>query len=235
MSVLLVTVRDDEEFQKTDVECFARAGGFAPERFRLFDATTAIPTTALLDGVDAAIIGGSRYSVFEPMPHLAELVALVREAKIRHLPMLGVCFGAQLIAHAFGGEVIRDDAHEEYGTFDMRCAEDAWTDMLFADIPDVFPAQCAHHDRIAKLPPAAMLLASSARCGVQAFVMPGNDIYGFQFHPERSRADFVRVIERKAMDSAGGTALGSVRQSLRETPDAESLIAKFIDRVVLQR
>jgi GMP synthase (glutamine-hydrolysing) len=233
ITLALVTLRDDPQTREVDLIGCARAAGLDAARFRHHDAFSSPPTPAVLDGADALVLAGSKYSVFEQMPHLEELTALVREAKARHLPVFAICFGAQLLAHAFGGEVVRDHANEEYGTYAIRCADDAWADILFADMPDEFAAQCAHHDRITRLPAGATLLASSDRCGVQAFVMPG-DIYGVQFHPERSMEDFARIIDDCATDYAEGVSPASVRPRLRESLDAESLVKKFIDRVVLR-
>lgn len=232
ISAALYQVRDDGG-GASELSCFARAMRLDESRFRVIDAVARAPVPAMLDGMDAVLFGGSRFSVFEDMPHLAELVAAVREAKDRRLPMFGVCFGAQLMAHAFDGEVVRDEAKQEYGTFDIRCSDDAMFDLLFADMPDAFAAQCAHHDRIAKLPANATLLATSERCGVQAFVMPG-DAYGVQFHPERSREDFDRLLAAGG-DYAEGVPAESIRPRLRESPHAEALLARFIDRIVLQR
>jgi GMP synthase (glutamine-hydrolysing) len=190
----------------------------------------------VLSGVNVIFIGGSKYSVFEDVPNLAALIAVLKDAREKRTPVLGICFGAQLLAHMYGGEVVRDNANEEFGTFEVKTTDDAIFDMLFADMPDAFPAQCAHQDKITKIPPGATLLASSARCAVQAFVIPGTDIYGFQFHPERSKSDFEKIIAlRKADHSSDPSRYESALVSLKESSDAESLVAKVIDRIVAQK
>jgi GMP synthase (glutamine-hydrolysing) len=233
ITIAFITLRDDPQMREIDLAGCARAAGLDAARFRHHDAFSAPPSPTFLDGVDALLLAGSKYSTFEPMPHLEELTALVREAKTRHLPVFGICFGAQLLAHAFGGEVIRDHAGEEYGTYAMRCADDAWADILFADMADEFAAQCAHHDRIVRMPAGATLLASSERCEVQAFVMPG-DIYGVQFHPERTMEEFARILDECTTDYAEGVTVSAMQARLRESPEAGSLLRKFVDRVVLR-
>ncbi len=202
--VILFQIRDAKSGQ-IEYESFLRASKLSREQLIPVDMFAGAPSAAILEGVDGVIIAGSRFSVFEDVPHLAWLMETIRTAKEKRIPVLGVCFGAQLLATVFGGKVVRDEAREEFGTFDIACTDDALADILFADAPDCFPAQCAHHDRIVSLPPAAIVLASSDRCPVQAFVLPGTGIYGVQFHPERGGAE------------------------------AENLIVKFIDRIVLQK
>jgi GMP synthase (glutamine-hydrolysing) len=232
--VLLFQVRDDDEERAIELAAFSRAAKLALTQFAAFDLMAKAPDASALSGVQAVIIGGSKYSVFEDVPNLPALIEVLKAAREKKMPVLGVCFGAQLVAHAFGGQVVRDKEHEERGTFSIQGTDEALFDMLFSDAPDSFPAQCSHHDTIVKLPPGATLLATSARCPTQAFVLPGIDIYGLQFHPERSKADFQRLIEHKKQDSSVASYdLASIK--LEETPDAEALVAKFIDRIVMQR
>lgn len=236
LKILLFQLRENEEIKKIDRESYLRATGLDPEQLVIFDVFGRAPDASLLSGLDAIIVGGSRWSVWEDAPNLPALVDLLAAAKKKKIPMLGICFGAQLFAHAFGGQVERDEEHAEWGTFQIETTDDAWTDMLFADTPFFFPAMCAHHDKIAKLPPGAILLASSARCQIQAFVIPGADIYAFQFHPERSKSDYETLLAMKGRDcSVNQPGLDVVRASLKETKDAEALLAKFIERIVLQR
>jgi len=198
-----------------------------------FDASSRPIGLEDLQGVGAIFIGGSKYSVHEGAPNLDAAVVFLREARLRRIPIFGCCFGAQIIAHAFGGEVVRDEASEEWGTFQIRASDDAWTDPLFVDQPDVFPAQCAHRDRITRLPSLALCLASSERCSVQAFVIPGTGIYGTQFHPERSKSDFEARLDSnvKAFPYLAEKFLAA-RETLTETVDAEKLLAKFAERII---
>lgn len=234
--VVLFQIRETEDSKLVEQESFLRSAGLAPAQLVPFDVMREAPTPAALDGAAAVFIGGSRFSVFEPgVPNLDALVETVRVARERRLPIFGVCFGAQLLAHAFGGEVVRDESHREFGTFEIETSDEALTDLLLADAPMSFAAQCAHQDRIARLPSAAVLLASSAECPTQAFSFPGENIYGVQFHPERSRADYEKVLDMRLRDHASDKEeVEAIRPRLRETPEAEKIVAKFVDRVVLR-
>lgn len=236
LKVLLFQLRENDDVKKIDYDSYLRATKLQPNQLVAVDAFERAPQPPMLDGAHAVIVGGSKWSVWEDVPNQPALIEVLKAARERKIPILGVCFGAQLLAHAFGGQVVRDMEHEEWGTHEIETSDDALMDMLFADAPFSFPAQCAHHDRIAKLPPAATLLASSKNCAVQAFVIPGADIYGVQFHPERSKRDYETLLEMRGRDySADQASFERIKASLKETPAAEELLAKFIDRIVVQK
>lgn len=241
VKVLVLAPRVDEAEKKIERAAFVRALRLAPEQVVTVDTNATAPAEAMLDGVNALIVAGAKWSVWEQeTPNLAAMLAVVRAARARKMPIFGICFGAQLLAHASGGKVVRDEAAEERGTYDVTCGDDSFGDLLFADAPFSFAAQQSHHDRIASLPPDATLLASSERCPIQAFVLPG-DAYGVQFHPEFSKDDLSAIWElriaaaRAAGDGARADALAAQKAALRESPAAEALLAAFIDRIVVQR
>jgi len=236
LKVLLFQLRENEDVKKVDYESYLRAFKLQPEQLIAFDVMAKAPDASVLAGIDAVVVGGSKWSVWEDVPNQKELIAVLKAAREKKLPILGVCFGAQLLAHAFGGRVVRDEEHSEWGTFAVTTSDDSFTDLVFADAPFSFAAQCAHHDKIVALPPGAVVLASSERCQVQAFSLPGADMYGVQFHPERSKSDYEKLLEMRGRDySADQTNLEAIKASLKETPEAEAVLAKFIDRVVLQK
>ena len=136
---------------------------------------------------------------------------------------MGICFGHQLLTYVCGGSVIRDDKKEEYGTHLMEPAADAKSDSLFSVLPKKFNAQCAHHDMVETMPPEAVLLAGSEKCPVQAFRI-GKNVYGMQFHPERSKEDYEEIIRYRFKDH-GAPAWAA---HLAPSTEAESLMKKFI-------
>lgn len=236
IKVTLYRFQENDRMKKLVDDSIARSCKIDASRITAINVPERAPSVADLSGVNAVIIGGAKWSVWEEVPNKDALIEVLKAAREKKIPIFGLCFGAQLIAHAFGGEVVRDAEGAEWGTFEMETSDDSFTDIVFADVPFKFPAQCAHRDRINKLPPGAVTLASSAKCAVQAFVIPGTDIYGTQFHPERSKADYEAILDERGKTYAGDLAkLESIQASLRESPDAESILAKFFDRIVLQR
>jgi GMP synthase (glutamine-hydrolysing) len=98
------------------------------------------------------------------------------------VPVLGVCFGHQLVAHALGGRVAPLPARSEYGTIAVQTTPAADADPIFQGIAGTFAAQAAHSQTVAELPPGATLLAENS-FGVQAARM-SETVWGLQFHPE---------------------------------------------------
>lgn len=235
LRVLLYQLRDDEAERDIERAAFVRATGLAEGQIIPVDVLAGDADRGETDGASAIIIGGCRHSVFDDVPGLDALRSVLGKARGRRIPVLGVCFGAQLVAAEGGGEVIRDQEHEEVGTLAVRTTDDAWTDLLFADMPDEFLVQQAHRDRVSALPRGAVLLASSDACEVQAFAIPSANVYAVQFHPERSKEDFEWLIDHRLPDHHRGTGTAAVRAALRSTPEAEGLVRKFVERMVVHR
>ena len=95
------------------------------------------------------------------------------------VPVLGICYGMQLIAYHLGGEVLPAD-HREYGPAFIK-VEDAGN--LFSGLPAEMPVWMSHGDHVSKLPPGFHPLARSANSPLAAFASDAG-IVGIQFHPE---------------------------------------------------
>lgn len=139
---------------------------------------------------DAVIISGSQSSVYHDAPWIAELSTWVRSAIDAGLPVLGVCWGHQLLAQLLGGTV-EDRGHYELGYVEI---ERVRRDPLFEDVPDPFVAFATHSDEVTALPEDALLLARN-EAGIQAFRQ--NRVYGVQFHPEYDMRTAEDMIQRK--------------------------------------
>jgi GMP synthase-like glutamine amidotransferase len=146
------------------------------------DEGEAIPS---LDGYDQLWAMGGPMDVWEEDRHpwlVAEKQA-IREAVVeRGLPYLGVCLGHQLLAAALGGEVGKAPT-AEVGILDVELTEAGRGDPLFAGIADRFKALQWHGAEVGRAPDGAVVLASSALCGIQAMRV-GRHAYGMQYHCE---------------------------------------------------
>ncbi|HAV09642.1 MAG TPA: glutamine amidotransferase [Rhodobacteraceae bacterium] len=120
---------------------------------------------------DGWLITGSRHGAYEDHPFIPPLEALIRAIQETGRPLIGVCFGHQIIAQALGGKVEKfaggwSVGRQEY-TFDGETvALNAW-----------------HQDQVVDLPPGAKVVASSAFCANAALVY-GPRIFTVQAHPE---------------------------------------------------
>jgi GMP synthase (glutamine-hydrolysing) len=141
-------------------------------------------------GYDGVVVTGSSSSVYWDEPWITALVEWVSEAADRGLPILGVCYGHQVLATALGGEVAAMD-EIELGYREVHLVGD---DPLFAGVDDPFVAFETHSDRVVALPPGATLLAANDR-GIQAFRR--GDCWGVQFHPEYDRSSAETVTRGK--------------------------------------
>jgi GMP synthase-like glutamine amidotransferase len=131
-----------------------------------FDVTLPDPRS-----YDAVVPLGSRWSVNDDLDWIASEAAMVRDAQAAGVPMLGVCFGGQLLAHALGGSVSRSPA-PEIGWYDVGSSR--------ADLIPTGPWFEWHFDRFA-VPDGAVEIARNGNAS-QAFVL-GRTL-GLQFHPE---------------------------------------------------
>jgi GMP synthase (glutamine-hydrolysing) len=98
------------------------------------------------------------------------------------VPLLGICYGAQLVAQQLGGEV-RETGGGEYGRTVLALVPDA-PSVLFAGAPEVQPVWMSHGDAIVTPPPGFVVTASSPGAPVAAFEDRERAVYGVQFHPE---------------------------------------------------
>ncbi len=142
---------------------------------------------------DAMAVTGSRASVYWDRDWIRPLVEYVAEADDRGLPILGVCYGHQVLASALGGRV------QSMGEYEIGYREITQTadDELFDGIPETFTAYTTHSDAVTELPPGAELLAENDY-GIHAFRR--GHAWGVQFHPEYDRETARTLAKQKDLD-----------------------------------
>ena len=179
----------------------------------------------LLAGYDGIIFGGSSDFDFHggrPKEDPARIMSMLILSRAKHvvsyaleagIPVLGVCFGHQLIAQMHGGRVYNDHEQSKFGAFKVQLTEEGKTDPLFSSLPKTFYAQYAHKDSATLLPEGATLLATGPDCRFSA-LRYGERVYTTQFHPEMRDVSIEGVVE------------------VHESPEASTLIPKWISMVV---
>jgi GMP synthase (glutamine-hydrolysing) len=150
------------------------AGAELDERF--LRAGDPLPAPGDADGI--LVLGGEQTA---PDPALADQAALLRDATAQGVPVLGVCLGAQLLAHAHGGEV-RKLARRHLDWLELRALPAADGDPVLGSLPPGAAGVHWNEDGFALPPGAVELLRSPAGTG-EGFRI-GERSWGVQFHPE---------------------------------------------------
>ncbi|MCB0481040.1 MAG: glutamine-hydrolyzing GMP synthase [Flavobacteriales bacterium] len=128
------------------------------------------------ENIRGVILSGSPFSVRDNHAPRPDLDAIKGK-----LPLLGVCYGAQYLAHYFGGEVVASD-HREYGRANLTFVDK--TSRLFKGIESGSQVWMSHGDTIKTLPDGYSLISSSKDVTNAAFKIDSEDSYAIQFHPE---------------------------------------------------
>lgn len=169
--------------------------GFETETFRAWRGE--VPARPEL--CDGYLITGSSAGVYEAHAWIAPLAAFLVAARGRR-PLVGICFGHQMLAHAFGGRVEKSERGWGLGLHRYRIAgQPAW-----AAGGDTFAIPASHQDQVVALPPGARAVAASAFTPFAALAYAG-DALSFQGHPEFEPAfakDLLDAVHRDRLPAA---------------------------------
>ena len=144
------------------------------------------------------IITGSRHGVYEDHPWIDPLKDFLRATHAAHVPMVGVCFGHQILAEALGGKVEKSDRGWGCGIHEYSLRDQpAWMD----EAKDTIAIHAMHQDQIVKLPPGATVLAESPFCPY-AVLAYGEAAMSIQPHPE-----FDGAVQRGIISLRRGSAI----------------------------
>ena len=175
------------------------------------------------------VVTGSSALVSAREPWSERTAAWLREAVATGTPLLGICYGHQLLAHALGGRVGRNPRGREIGTVALELHAAAREDPLLSGLPAQMKVQATHVESVLELPPGARLLASSATDPHQAFAC-GERAWGVQFHPEFD-AEAVRTYLEVRREEIRGEGIDpeSLLRAVEESPHGTRLLRRFAD------
>ncbi|MBB3184182.1 GMP synthase (glutamine-hydrolyzing) [Halomonas fontilapidosi] len=202
------------------------AGSPTAPSVRVFDATraTALPR---LDDVDGLLITGSHAMVSHAEPWSEALKPWLVEARDRNIAMLGVCYGHQLMASAFGGASDFHPAGRESGTREVTLTEAGQQDPLLGSLPGTFRAHLSHAQTVIRAPAGACVLATNGHDPHQA-LRHGPRQWSVQFHPEFTEAVMRAYLghQRDALRDQGEAAERLIAD-VGGTPEATGLLTRF--------
>jgi len=180
------------------------------------------------EGFAGVIVTGSAAMVTDRHDWSEHTADWLRDAAHAGLPLLGICYGHQLIAHALGGEVGPNEVGREMGTVRIHLHREAQDDPLFAGLPDAFAAQATHLQSVLRPPTDATVLAHNDHDACHAFRW-GEAAWGVQFHPEFSAGHMRGYIRARhdalAREQRCGKQLAS---EVHAAPHARKILRRFV-------
>lgn len=211
----------DASIGSTPVERNFRREFAAPIRLRTVSEGDLPPDPRSVEWTGGGVvISGSQVSVYDDHPWIDRTAEWVADAVAADVPVLGVCWGHQLIASAVGG-VIGPQEDYELGYAKIERIDDS---PLLSGVGDTFVAFESHSDGIKRLPADATLLAENDRT-IQAFRV--RNAFGVQFHPEYDRETARWVVEGKN-DELPPERIDRILDSITPENHAETTAAKRV-------
>lgn len=181
-----------------------------------------------LRDVSAVIITGSHSMVTDREDWSQELSRWIKNIRVTSIPILGICYGHQIIADAWGGVVDYHPGGKEVGTVDIELTETGKKDVLLGCLPERFSGHVTHAQSVIALPKDARLLAGNSFEQHHAFVIHDN-IWGVQFHPEFNEEVMRAYIEKeKSTLQREGLALERIVHSVTDHAYGRRLLRRFI-------
>jgi GMP synthase (glutamine-hydrolysing) len=177
-----------------------------------------------LDGA-AIVITGSASNVHHREDWMIRAEVRLRELEAAEAPILGICFGHQLMAQAYGGRVEANPLGREVSTVEVERLGD---DPIFSGVDRRFTANACHSDSVVGLPEGARILGRSKgeRHQVLRF---GQRSWGVQFHPEFDGEVMRHFLKARAEAIVSeGLDLEDLERQARDTPHAQAVFRNFV-------
>ncbi len=187
-----------------------------------------LPAAEKLSGI---VITGSAAMVSAREAWSERCAEWLQRAVQTGVPVLGVCYGHQLLAHALGGLVGPNPAGRQIGTVTARLTGASDGDDLLGQIPRSFAVQASHSEAVLELPPGAQRLAVSP-LDDNFVIRFAESVWGLQFHPEFSASvmsEYVR--NRSDVLREEGLSPTQVLNNITDTEDAKSILRKFAELI----
>jgi GMP synthase (glutamine-hydrolysing) len=168
------------------------------------------------DVVDAWLITGSKHGVYEDHDWIPPLEQLIREIRNSGRPLIGVCFGHQIIAQALGGKVEKFKGgwaigRQNYQVNNETISLNAW-----------------HQDQVVSLPEGARVIASNDFCE-NAGLMIGDSIMTIQPHPEFTAPMIQALIDFRGRGHVPDDLIAKAEQDLNQNVDTQKFASKMIE------
>lgn len=181
-------------------------------------------------GYDAMFLSGSPHGAYEDVPFIHREHALVADVVERGVPVLGVCFGSQMLASALCGrdQVFRRSTCD-VGHARLRSTAAACEDRIARHLPPRFPMFVWHNDEVRAEHPDMVILASSDACPNQVWRFRDRPVWGIQGHPEVNPESARQWLEeRRPRLARDGADVDALIGDAGDVSAAETLFENFI-------
>ena len=174
-----------------------------------------------IDNYDGFIITGSKYSVYDDFDWINELKGFIKSIVSHNKPILGICFGHQILAECLGGKVEPNKLGWELGSYSINLTDEGLKHPLFKNIHDRDIVYESHQDIVSVMPEGAIELAYTEKAN-QSFSYK-NNIFGVQFHPE-----FSHDVTRALMDIRASKGISLDSNELEKSFNSKNILKNFI-------
>ena len=177
------------------------------------------------------VITGSPVMVSARLDWSERTASWLYQAVQTGIPVLGVCYGHQLLANALGGRAGTNPAGRQIGTVKAQLIDNKENDSLLGHLPTTFAAQASHSEVVLELPPGAQRLATSP-LDDNFSVRYAEKVWGVQFHPEFSApvmSDYIRY--RAPAMREEGLNPEQLLDHVTDTKEAKSILKKFSELI----
>jgi len=173
------------------------------------------------------IITGSHSMVSDEEPWSVKLEKYIQKIAKTNIPLLGICYGHQLIAKALGGKSDFNLKGKEIGVVTISKTSKGYKDPLFKNFPKQFFAYETHYQSVLKMPKGAMVLAKNGSDNHQA-IRYNKNIWGVQFHPEFDKKIMKEYIINQKVDLKKlNIPIDTLLNSLRDCDKSSQILTNF--------
>ena len=203
-----------------------RGLGVARDALEIVDVVADEPLPDM-DQYAGVVLTGSAAMVTDHLPWSDRVADWLGASGTGDTPILGICYGHQLLGDVFGGSVAQNPKGREIGTITVDLTSEAQTDPLFSALPSPLVMQATHMESLITLPENGVRLAGNSHDPNQAFRI-GESVWGIQFHPEMSAEIICEYIDaRREAIAAEGLDPDAQIRSARDSLHGARLLTRF--------